>query len=41
VALHDAGTHTVFIGEVIATREGAEKEPLLYFHQRYRRFIED
>ncbi|MBB6310065.1 flavin reductase family protein [Xanthobacter tagetidis] len=33
---HDAGTHTIFIGEVIAVR-AAEAEPLLYFSGAYRR----
>lgn len=37
---HDAGTHTVVIGEVVAVRvgEGAEGEPpLLYYNRDYRK----
>ncbi len=33
----DAGTHTVFVGEVLATKEGEAKKPLLYFNQKYRK----
>jgi flavin reductase (DIM6/NTAB) family NADH-FMN oxidoreductase RutF len=41
VGRHDAGTHTVFIGEVVAARQGPEKNPLLYFDQRYRSLTAD
>jgi flavin reductase (DIM6/NTAB) family NADH-FMN oxidoreductase RutF len=41
VAKHDAGTHTVFIGEVIAASQGQDKAPLLYFNQSYRYLAED
>ncbi len=37
VSMHDAGTHTVFIGEVLVTREGDDKPPLLYFNRDYRK----
>ena len=33
----DAGTHTVFIGEVVAVKEGLEANPLIYFNQGYRK----
>jgi flavin reductase len=33
---HDAGTHTIFIGEVVDVRT-ADAEPLLYFSGAYRR----
>lgn len=36
-AAHPAGTHTVFIGEVLAVGGGAAGEPLLYYDRRYRR----
>lgn len=32
----DAGTHTVFVGEVVAVREGPLLPPLIYFNQAYR-----
>ena len=35
-ATHDAGTHTVFIGEVLVAETRAPEEPLLYFNQGYR-----
>jgi flavin reductase (DIM6/NTAB) family NADH-FMN oxidoreductase RutF len=36
VATHDAGTHTVFIGEVLTAQTRATEDPLLYFNQSYR-----
>jgi flavin reductase (DIM6/NTAB) family NADH-FMN oxidoreductase RutF len=36
-SLHHAGTHTVFIGEVVAVRQGEDAAPLLYFNQNYRK----
>ena len=33
----DAGTHSVFVGEVVALKEGAEAQPLIYFNQGYRK----
>lgn len=35
-----AGTQTVFVGEVVAVREGEDKAPLLYYKQGYRRIKE-
>ena len=35
-ATHDAGTHTVLIGEVVAVGEGEGGEPLVYFDRGYR-----
>lgn len=37
VAVHEAGTHTVFIGEVRSAAVLREAPPLLYFNQQYRR----
>jgi len=37
VATHEAGTHTVFIGEVVAAKRGKPGQPLLYFNQGYRK----
>jgi flavin reductase (DIM6/NTAB) family NADH-FMN oxidoreductase RutF len=34
-ATHDAGTHKVFIGEVVAVEEGEQGEPLVYFDREY------
>lgn len=31
----DAGTHTIFLGEVIALRIGQESRPLVYFERAY------
>lgn len=33
----DAGTHTVYVGEVVAVREGPQKPPLVYYNQAYRK----
>lgn len=40
VAAHEAGTHTIYYGEVVATKNGDKNEPLVYFNQGYRT-IED
>jgi flavin reductase (DIM6/NTAB) family NADH-FMN oxidoreductase RutF len=37
VAMHPAGTHTLFIGEVIAARINRRAVPLLYFNRDYQR----
>ena len=37
VAAHPAGTHTVFVGQVVAARPGAENEPLIYTNRGYHR----
>ncbi len=36
----DAGTNTLFIGEVIAVRAGSDDPPLLYYDRGYRRLSE-
>jgi len=36
VGQHDAGTHTVYIGEVLAASNSPGKHPLLYFDRDYR-----
>jgi flavin reductase (DIM6/NTAB) family NADH-FMN oxidoreductase RutF len=36
VATYEAGTHTVFIGEVMSARSASEGEPLVYFNRGYR-----
>lgn len=36
VASHDAGTHTVFIGEVRAAEVLRSADPLLYYQRKYR-----
>lgn len=40
VAVHDAGDHTIFVGEV-EHLEAAEGDPLLFFRGRYRRLGDD
>lgn len=35
VSATDAGTHTIFLGEVIALRIGQESRPLVYFERAY------
>ncbi len=40
VASYDAGTQTVFIGEVLAVKTGAPDLPLIYFNQDYRTLME-
>ena len=35
-ATHDARTHTVFIGELVAVQAGEQGEPLVYFDREYR-----
>lgn len=43
-AKHDAGTHTLFIAEVLTagapTAVNTENEPLVYFNRRYRRLAD-
>lgn len=34
-----SGTHTIFIGEVLATKYVAEGEPLVYFNRAYRQMV--
>lgn len=33
---YEAGTHTLFIGEVLAVASGAEAAPLIYYNRNYR-----
>jgi len=35
LSVTDAGTHTIFLGEVIALRIGQESRPLVYFERAY------
>ncbi len=37
VATYQAGTHTVFIGDVLAVRTSNDAKPLVYFDRNYRR----
>jgi flavin reductase (DIM6/NTAB) family NADH-FMN oxidoreductase RutF len=37
---HGAGTHTIFIGEVLGGQAIADGSPLLYFNRAYRRMAE-
>lgn len=37
---HDAGTHTLFIGEVLVSGFAEERAPLLYFNRGYRPLAE-
>lgn len=37
VAAHPAGTHTVFIGEVLGGETSLSDDPLIYFNRGYRR----
>ncbi len=37
VSTYDAGTHCLFIGEVIAIQNGESEPPLLYYNRSYRR----
>ncbi len=39
VSRHPAGTHSIFIGEVLATTRSAAGEPLLYFRREYRSIL--
>jgi flavin reductase (DIM6/NTAB) family NADH-FMN oxidoreductase RutF len=41
-ATYDAGTHTLFVGEVLATGLPGEnsKQPLAYFNRNYRRLVD-
>ena len=38
---HPAGTHTIFIGEIVAAGYEEEGEPLLWYGSRYRRIAAD
>jgi flavin reductase (DIM6/NTAB) family NADH-FMN oxidoreductase RutF len=38
---HAAGTHTIFIGEIVAAGYEEAGEPLLWFGSRYRRIVAD
>jgi flavin reductase (DIM6/NTAB) family NADH-FMN oxidoreductase RutF len=40
VAVHDAGDHTIYLGEV-ANLEASDGDPLLFFRGKYRRLGED
>ena len=35
-AAHDAGDHTMFVGEVLAAEQGTQAAPLVYVDQAYR-----
>lgn len=37
----DAGTHSVFVGEVVATATGPDDPPLVYYFQAYRSLAQD
>jgi flavin reductase (DIM6/NTAB) family NADH-FMN oxidoreductase RutF len=37
VSTFDAGTHTLFLGEVVALQSGKEDLPMIYFSRTYRR----
>jgi len=39
VATYQAGNHTVFIGDVLAAKSGAEDPPLIYYNRDYRRLV--
>lgn len=41
VGAHPAGTHTVFIGEVLSARADPAGAPLLYFNRKYRELAGD
>lgn len=38
---HPVGTHTIFIGEIVAAGYEEGAEPLLWFGSRYRRLVEE
>ncbi len=40
-AIHDVGTHTVFIGEVMSGEPLREAPPLVYFNRGYRSITDD
>lgn len=40
VGAHPAGTHTVFIGQVQATRQSNRAKPLLYYDREYRQLTD-
>jgi flavin reductase (DIM6/NTAB) family NADH-FMN oxidoreductase RutF len=37
IATFTSGTHTIFIGEVVAARSDLQGEPLLYFNRKYQK----
>jgi flavin reductase (DIM6/NTAB) family NADH-FMN oxidoreductase RutF len=37
----DGGDHTIFVGEVVASRVGEDGEPLLYYNRRWRRLASE
>jgi len=37
VESHPAGTHTLYIGQVVAGRQLLDSRPLVYYHRDYRR----
>jgi len=41
VAQHEAGDHTVFVGEVLALGVEPEVTPLLFHHSRYRTLLDE
>lgn len=40
-AAHDGGDHTIFVGEVMASKAGDIGEPLLYYHRQWRQLDAD
>ncbi len=40
-AQHEAGTHTIFIGKVLAIKSSPIQEPLIYHNQAYRQLLFD
>ena len=40
MAAHPAGTHTIFVAEVLAAQTHNSETPLVYFDRRYRRLAE-
>jgi flavin reductase (DIM6/NTAB) family NADH-FMN oxidoreductase RutF len=41
IATFTSGTHTIFIGEVVAARSDLQAEPLLYFNRNYHKLVSD
>ncbi|MEM9557788.1 MAG: flavin reductase family protein [Acidobacteriota bacterium] len=40
VGRHEAGTHTVYLGEVLESRVLGDRQPLVYWNRGYRRLVE-
>jgi flavin reductase (DIM6/NTAB) family NADH-FMN oxidoreductase RutF len=40
VVAHDVGTHTLFVGEVVALSAASEGDPLLYYNRTYQELCE-